>query len=222
MDWVKEEFEPKSDVLVIAFHSFFADAIDPNKFEWENSTGVISSIVPFKKLFIKHDDCTWWQTEFKGLDGYGPHVLAKFINEEIEKSKAKRVLTMGLSMGGYGAILFGCLCKADLAMAISPQTYLTGHRYKKNNLVEKFKPYDINIEETDLKVVLERYNNNFTQYNIYFGEHNSTDKNMAERISSCNGVKLFPIDSSKHTVAKPMISSGLFKEILLNFIQDKK
>lgn len=218
MDWYKEVFDEDSDTLVIALHSFWEDDDDPNKWEWWRSTQDISKIAPFKKLFIKHAEQSWWQTKFEGVEGYGPHALAKFINEEIKKSSAKRTIIMGMSMGGYGAILFGCLCKADLAIAISPQTYLTQARYKKSGLEKKFTGFDVNREETDLKVILERYNNHFTQYNVYYGRYELNDVAAAERISHFENVKLFPIESSKHTVAKPMIALGIFQKVLIDFI----
>ena len=219
MDWVKEEFEPNSDALVIALSSFFGNSLDPNKWEWENGTGIISNITPFKRMFVRDIDEGWYQTQFEGVEGYGPHALASFLKERIKESKAKRVLIMGLSLGGYGALLLGCLCKLDLAIAISPQTFFTPERYKKNKLDEKYKNLNVNKEETDLKVILEKYNNNHTYYNIYYGKHNKLDTLFAMRMAKCNGVSLFPLDSNKHTVIRPMIASGMIKNILLRFIQ---
>ena len=153
MNWVREDFAPNSDALVIALGSFVEGPIDPNKFEWSNITLGLSEVNNFKKLFIRDMDFAWWQTKFEGLEGRGPHVVANFIKEKVKESKAKRVMVMGASLGGYGAILFACLCKLDLAVAISPQTYLTEGRYIKYSLHEKYKDLNVNVEETDLAVI---------------------------------------------------------------------
>jgi len=218
MNWIKEDFSPNSDSLIICLSSFFGVKNDPNKWEWERSSGVIAEEVPFKRMFVKDLNESWFQTPFEGVGG-GPHELAKYLSERIKVSGAKRVLMMGLSLGGYGSILLGCLCKIDLALAISPQTYLTNGRYKKNDLHRKFEGLNINVDETNLNVVLDRYNNNHTIYNIYFGRYNLNDVAMAEKIKDCNGVKLYPIESGKHTVVDPLRDSGVLKTTLINFIQ---
>jgi hypothetical protein len=219
MNWIKEDFVPKSDSLIIALSSFFGLKNDPNKWEWERGTGLLEEEMSFKRMFVKDLDEGWWQTKFQGLDDHGPHAIAKYLTDRIKASGSKRTAMMGISLGAYGALLLGCLCKVDLVISISPQTLLTSARYKKNSLAEKYAPYNINKEETDLKVVLNRYNNNFTKYKVYYGRYNGTDTKMAENIKDCNGVELFPLESSKHTVVDLMKSSGLIKELLTNFIQ---
>jgi hypothetical protein len=217
MNWFKEDFKSNGEALIIPLSSFFGVKNDPNKWEWERGTGLLETEIPFKRMFVKDLNEAWFQTPFEGVDG-GPHELAKFLSERIKESGAKRVLMIGISLGAYGALLLGCLCKIDLVISISPQTLLTPARYKKNRLHEKFAPYNINKEETDLKVILNRYNNNYTKYKVYYGRYNVTDTMMAENIAGCNGVELFPIESAKHTVVDPMKSSGMIKEILVNFI----
>jgi len=218
MNWIKEDFSPNSDSLIICLSSFFGVKNDPNKWEWEKSTGLLLDEVPFKRIFFRDNDKAWYQTRFKGIDGYGPHNLAKFLSGKIKESGAKRVLMMGISMGAYGALMFGCLCKADLVLSISPQTYFTAARWKKNRLEERFAGLNVNLEETDLKVFLERYNNHYTKYNIYYGKLNTTDTKMAERLKEMENVELFPLNSDKHTVVGPLRTSGELRKILLGFI----
>jgi predicted esterase YcpF (UPF0227 family) len=222
MNWIKEDFDIDSDSLVIALTSLVYNPITgdikPGKFEWGNLTNNISDTFKFKKLFVKDNDYAWWQTRFEGLDGIGPHVVSKFLKKEIIKANVKKTMVIGSSLGGYGSILFGCLCNLDLVVAIAPQTYLSNYRYKKHRLNEKFRGLNINKEETDLKVILERYNNNYTKYKIYYGEHNECDKKYVERISHFKNVELYPLDSSNHKVVKEMRDSGLIKSIISNFL----
>lgn len=217
MEWYKQDFVTEGKALVIPLGSVY-DHYDFDKFEWSTIAEDISISRRFKKLFIRDMRNSWWQTQFKGLEGYGPHPLAEFIKEKVKESGAERSLIIGASMGGYGAILLACLANLDLAIAISPQTYLTPARYIKNHLDSKFAGIDVNKEETDLKVVLERYGTSKTQYHLYFGKQNDIDVDQASRISNFPGVKLFPLNSDKHTVAKPMRNSGMLKDIILKFI----
>ena len=219
MRWYAEDFTPNSDALVIALGSFIEKPIDPNRFEWYNMTLELSAITNFKKLFIRDIDYAWWQTQFEGLKGYGPHVVANFIKEKVKESKAKRVLITGASAGGYGSILFACLCKLDLAIAISPQTSLSEGRYIKYKLHEKYTGLTINKEEIDLKVILERYGNNYSKYHVYFGKYNISDSKNAERISHFPGVELFPLESDKHTVGGFMKNNKMLQNIILKFIE---
>ena len=219
MDWYKQDFTTDGKTLVIALGSV-NDKYDFNKFEWSNSLEDVSITKRFKKLFIRDMKTSWWQTQFEGLDGVGPHPLANFIKEKVKESGAKKTLIIGVSMGAYGAILLACLAQLDLAIAISPQTYLSKFRYRKNNLKEIYAGLNINKEETDLKVILEKYENAHTQYHIYFGKYNSVDRDHAERISHFPGVKLFKLESDKHTVSKIMRDAGIIKNIVINFIKE--
>jgi len=219
MRWYAEDFTPNSDALVIALGSFIEKPIDPNRFEWYNMTLELSAITNFKKLFIRDIDYAWWQTQFEGLKGYGPHVVANFIKEKVKESKAKRVLITGASAGAYGSILFACLCKLDLAIAISPQTSLGEGRYIKYKLHEKYTGLTINKEETNLKVILERYGNNYSKYNIYFGKYNKSDSRHAALISHFPGVELFPLESDQHTVGRFMKHNKMLQNIILKFIE---
>jgi predicted esterase YcpF (UPF0227 family) len=222
MNWFKEDYDVESDSLVIALTSLVYNPITgdiiPGKFEWGNITNKISTTIKFKKLFVKDHDYAWWQTRFEGIEGIGPHEVTKFLKKKIKEANVKKTMIIGSSLGGYGSILFGCLCNIDLSIAIAPQTYLSKYRYKKHNLTKKFNGLNINKEETDLKVILEKYNNNHTIYKIYYGKHNSMDKNYAERISHFSNVELFPLDSSNHKVVKEMRNSGLIEEIVFNFV----
>ena len=55
------------------------------------------------------------------------------IKELIEKINYSKIILIGGSMGGYGALLFGSLIKCDSILAISPQTFID----KNNRIVYK-------------------------------------------------------------------------------------
>ena len=124
-------------------------------------------------------------------------------------------------MGGYGALMFTCLCHFDVAIAISPQTILNSHRYKKNNLHKKFKGLNVNKDETEIQYIIEKYGCLKSKYFVYYGDKNGADTAQAKRLEKFPNVFLKPLDSAHHTVAKLMRRSGMTEEIILNFVRDK-
>jgi hypothetical protein len=223
MNWFKEDFKGNSKHLVIALGSFY-EGLDrkynPNQFEWDRTMTEISDINNFKKLYVKDVAISWWHGKFEGL-GHGIHVVADFLKKESYKAEVDKVLVIGPSLGGYGALMFTCLCNFDVAIAISPQTNLTNFRYKKNRLNEKFEGLNVNKEETDVKYIMENYGKEKSKYFIFYGDKHSGDVKAANRLSHFPNVFLKPLDSAHHTVARMMKNDGITKDMILKFVRDE-
>ena len=75
------------------------------------------------KILVRDPSATWYNS---GLRDVGDTVeeIASGIRREVASFDVGRILTIGMSMGGYAAILFGCLTKAERAIALVPQTLL--------------------------------------------------------------------------------------------------
>jgi len=222
MGWYRYDFSKTTDFLVIGFGSDRMFNRKPNKgFEWDNLLKYKFGHLNFNTLFVGDVNNSWWHTNYEGLDGYGPHTLVNFLNEKIKECGATKTLYLGVSMGGYGAILFGCLTNATQVMSFSPQTYLTKQRYRKAKLYKKFANYDIDESLTDLKIVLEENPNN-TIYKIWYGDFNKGDKHAASRISHIENVYTYGIESSNHPVIQPVIKSGEFEKEFYSFLDYKR
>jgi len=218
--WFDQDYSGKSKHLVVGFGSLRMFHKTKKKgFEWQNLFKYKYNDLDFKKLFIADIRNSWWHTKFGNLPGIGPPTLKKFLEEEIKKANVEKTLYVGVSMGGYGAILFGCLTKATKVMAFSPQTYLTETRRRKS-LNNKFEGYDVDESYTDLKDVLGRTENNTTIYKIWYGELNKGDELAAKRISNLKNVYINPVNSSMHVVVKPVLRSGRFREELVDFLKN--
>jgi len=166
--WFLEDFSSNSKHLVVAFGSFRmfnTPKSGKRGFEWKKLFKYKYKDLEFNKLFVADSRNSWWHTEFGDLPGIGPPTLTKFLYEKIEKSNAEKTLFVGVSMGGYGAILFGCLTEATKVMAFSPQTFLSKGR-RNRFLTEKFEGYDVDESMTDLKPILENSTNDKTIYKI--------------------------------------------------------
>jgi len=92
--------------------------------------------------------------------------------------------------------------------------------YIKYKLYEKYTGLNINKEEIDLKVILERYGNNYSKYHVYFGKYNISDSKNAARIAHFPGVELFPLESDQHTVGRFMKHNKMLQNIILKFVQE--
>ena len=105
-----------------------------------------------------------------GLEG-----ISKTIDETAEYLKGiispyKRVIFIGVSQGGYAAILFGSLLNISAVIAFIPQTF----RGQKDNIDEKYR---------DLKP----YINTITQYYLY-GDISIKNKHDFHHISHCERI----------------------------------
>lgn len=223
--WFNTDFTGKSRSLLIAMAGMAVKT--PGKFEWQNTWTYKYKNLDYKKLYIADlIKSWWWGMKPKELHdhppGHGPFALAEFLREKIKEADVDQFAIMGLSMGGYGAIMLGALLEADEVIAFSPQTRLTDFRYKKAKLAEKYKGLDIDESLTDLNSFLRKYQNNKTVYRIYYGALNRIDTGHANNIKEFNNVILCPVQSKKHTVARILIQDGTVSDVIKRFINGKR
>lgn len=214
--WYEDDFSGNSKVLIAAFAG---QLIVPGKFEWANTWTGLYNHLDFKKIRLCDHKLSWYQTTFPDVEGYGPFALAKFLKKKIEEANVDKVAFMGLSMGGYGALILGSILKVDEVITFSPQTSLTRGRYKKANLNKKFEGFDIDKKMTDVKYALENSDSDKTVYHIYYGALNKSDVAHAERISHIKNVVLHPISTKIHTVARVLVKDGTVGEVMKRFIE---
>src|SRR4051812_46839502 len=76
-----------------------------------------------KRVFVRDLRQAWYQHGVEGAGATVPEV-ASHLRDLAGRSGAERVVTIGASAGGFGAILFGALIGANEIHAFSPQTFL--------------------------------------------------------------------------------------------------
>ena len=187
------DYSVDSDVLVVAFNCHNAKA---TAYEWDYRFSTWSEL-KFKRLYLFDPRAYWWVDGFEGypgIDGWG-----KFVRQQIKKSKAKYVIAMGASMGGYGAIAVGALANVDCVFAFSPQTLKTDG-YKKI----KF----------DCRKIIEKQENVKTIFHIYYGKFFIEDAVHAKNLKLIKGVVLHPIKTHQHNTAKLLVDDGRMHKIL--------
>ena len=88
------------------------------------------------RLFIREDSKNW---HLKGIKNKTTNVedTVKYLKEKIQESKAKNVITLGYSAGGFAAILYGKLLNVRKIIAIDPDYNLNNKTLQEDLLSQK-------------------------------------------------------------------------------------
>lgn len=165
--------------------------------------------------FIKDFRQSWYQEGLLGLssDIAGTEAVLRTL---IERHSPKHVVTLGVSSGGYAAILFGALLGADRVAAFSPQTDVD------HQVVKLYAGFDTppprqflsgeggRSLETVLKAQAQR-----PQISVYYGADHELDASTAQTLAGIEGVTLKPqpgVDA--HPVTLELKRTGKLAAIL--------
>ena len=197
----------KSDILVVSFAGHDVMFGGTPKLEFVNNFAF-----EFVNFFAKHFsdiDQHFYidknKTSYhKGIDGKTNCVeeTVTFLKNEIQNYK--KVIFIGVSSGGYAAILFGSLLNVSQVIAFIPQTI---RRDKK--IDEKYRDVSPFINDT-------------TQYHLY-GNLSILDKNDPHHISHCERIShhrnVF-VNTIERFNLKQLRESGKLLTMLNNIIRD--
>jgi len=207
MSWCREILSPTSKTLLICF------SVATNYFEW---TKFLREEVPhldMNQMFISDVHGMWYHGNYKGLPGLGYKTLFKFLKKRINKLKPEKIITIGASKAGYGAILFGALLNADVVYSFSPQTIMDDIFYEKfdmHNRVEKLKKeipeFELAEKTKDLRKVILEHKDNKTQYNIFHGSGNIEDTRNIEHISDLKNIKVYTLPYVHHKISRDFLT----------------
>lgn len=150
-----------SDTLIISFGGRAKEFGGILPFEFLNFLN--KNFEKYNKHFYIDIHQVWYH---KGIVGLSTNIEETVIYFKSQIKKYKNVIFLGISAGGYAAILFGSLLNVQKVIAIVPQTYLHGEEFD-----ERY---------TDLQPFL----NKKTNYYIY-GDIEITDKNHIHHFSHC-------------------------------------
>jgi hypothetical protein len=169
----------------------------------------VESIKDFNYLFINDFFQVYYLLNYNDiLDSLKNHFLMK----------AKKIIFIGTSAGGYGAILYGNFFKPQKIVAISPQISLTKNIYLQRSpyRASVFKKYPNNIICDNLSK-LQPFN---TIVNIYYAKNNTYDKNQVDNLKKDNNVNIYKIEGSKEHFAEHLKDKELLKKIILREMND--
>ena len=147
-------------------------------------------------FYIDKEQC-WYHKGIKGITNNIENTVI-YLNDIIKKGNYKKVIFMGVSAGGYAAILFGSLCNVNNVISFIPRT--------------KYHNKMINKKYYNLKNII----NENTQYTIY-GDLNEKNINSNHHISqctnleNCNNVKIIKLYGLN---MKKLRDNGTLKNII--------
>lgn len=166
-------------------------------------------------LFLRDNSRQW----------YLGHInqFSKDANDTKQKLKdfigdTKEVTFLGVSMGGFAALYYGCLLDVDRVLVISPQIDITNNfrisnrdnRWERHlNLVNaRFQGSSLNLFELTERAALT------TKVEVFVSKNDELDRQHVRIIENLQNVAVNYIDSDDHYLAGKMASNGeLFKLI---------
>ena len=105
-----------NDTLVVSFAGWGS-----RYFQMKTSLLNISEECKFDTLFLRNHKHHWYLGKLKEI-GTGVNEIKNFLKKQI--STYNKIIFVGSSMGGYGALLYGSLLDVDFIVAPIPQTDL--------------------------------------------------------------------------------------------------
>jgi hypothetical protein len=217
-DLVHIDIEPGSDTLIVAFTGKAAKFNMIRPFDFFQLTGLLH----YNRILLREP---WHYAYLKGIDKSGLPGLVKWLEQKIELIAPKRVIFIGVSSGGFAALLLGHLLKPDYVHAFSPFTYfnvknvLRNGDYKNAVLQWPMAMLRLNLllpfqsrQYLDLKPSLMRKPGK-TRYYIHACAH-SSDRTRAEHLKDCPNTRVFLYPCATHNVTWTIIKSRCIKDLL--------
>lgn len=133
-NWEEEVVDENAETCWVFFSSnglykddlaeFEKTMLQDNRFEWKSIAGSLKKRKRIKKIIYVRD--VYKEFYIKGINPDYPSIdaLIGLLKEKVQEDK---LITVGVSSGGYMAVIAGCLLNAQKVFCISGQFDLSGH-----------------------------------------------------------------------------------------------
>jgi hypothetical protein len=211
-------------VLIVVFTGAMGVWGSRRNFDFTQATDRLN----YSRILCRDPYRIWYHD---GLDEehHGIRAFVERVGEHIEALGPKAMMFIGNSVGGYAALLFGHLLRADSVHAFAPQTCLQPdyvRRHRRLDTAEKVDAYDrlwasrhAEWEWFDLNEVLEEHNGR-TSYFVYHCADSEPDRHAAQWISGREGVSVHSYPCDGHSVARHLAREKLLLKILRPDLKD--
>lgn len=169
-----------------------------------------ADVLPCHKLYLRVPTNSWYQQGVPGL-GADLEETLESIRRLIAGTGADRVCTVGSSMGGYGAILFGLELDASV-LAFSPEIVLDLPFSRSSKMI----PDDVERVVPDLRDKLAKANHPVM---IYTGEMDPVDLYCAAMIRKLSHISIVTFRDDEHTVMRTLFQTGRLEQTLMDFVE---
>jgi acetyl esterase/lipase len=207
--------EADSSTLLIAFGGMYG-RIGMPPFEFFSLAGAI----PVKRLFVRDLHQAWYH---RGMPGHGTTLtsVADSLGELLARHEVERLVVTGSSAGGYAALVFGTLLRADVVLCFAPQTVLDpgvlaaigDHRWDAH-LEPLVRERALDPRWDDLGTVLPGWTQHASRYEVYFDESLSVDRQHVERLRGLPNLRLYRFGRGRHHLVAELRDSGALARIL--------
>jgi hypothetical protein len=211
----------ESDIVLIAFSGILGGYGGMPVFEFSR----VLSRFAVKKIFIRDVSQAWYQN---GLPGVGENVdqIADYLQKRISEANGHRVITLGNSMGGYAALLFGWLLQADEAYAFSPQTFIDVKQrllrldFRWQREIRKIHRDGRSTRKyMDLVRVFRSQPRASTECHVYYCSESRLDRCHAKRMGCFPNVVLHAHEAGGHMLVKLLRDIGYLDTLLSQTLQ---
>jgi hypothetical protein len=221
---IKWELNP-GKALIITFAGMASRLIELEHFEFVRTTRHADC----SKIYCLDNKYVWYQQGLnEDLDSISK--TATKLQELIEEAQPTHLRLVGVSAGGFAAIMFGYLLKADTVHAFGPQTFLTPE-LEQRYYEEGMEAYDtfpqihqllsepplVDYYVPDLRALLSE-SNGHTKYFLHVGKGSKKDVIYAKHIENCLGVEIKYYGCASHACAthviQQQVTGGLSAVIL--------
>lgn len=185
---------------------------------------------PMNRILVRDCRNSWYHREIPGL---GHHVdeVADSLKQMIAAIKPSRVITIGQSMGGYAAVLYGTLLEVDRILAFGPLSFfcpkqaITYHDRRWLSIMMDIEQNPPPVRYTDLPA-LRRQMDSRSELHVVYGtlpdvnatESVNLDVLHAMRYGALPNTYLHPVPESGHAVVKHLIDAGQINDLLQQHI----
>lgn len=196
------ETEPDSDTLLVIFSGVNAKTFMGYR---------LLSDVYVNKLFLRDPNRSWYNKSIPGLTE-NPQQFIELLEKITSAYSPDKILFIGSSMGGYAALLFGCLLKIQRIIVFSPQVILnSGLPNNPQNLS--------NYSYPDLTEII--YSNAVANIDYFFGMEELTDFYHLQSIYQLENIDFFCIRNSAHNVMHFLHQMQILQPLLIKIIHQK-
>lgn len=165
------------------------------------------------KMYVRDRANTWYHGMHPGI-GDGVDALAAYLQRRIDECGVRRTVMVGGSMGGYAAILFGCLTTTDHVVAFGPQTFIDRWNrlriWDHRSIYEKKQLDRLPSAEPayfDLRSVLAITPNRPT-IDIHVGRGNRIDRHHARALQAFREVQCIYHPTNRHDISRILKRTG--------------
>lgn len=210
----------------------YVDWLEPPNFDFFGRIKKFEALhhTCFNHLFLRDSLNAWYH---RGIPGLGSHVdeVAGTLRGLIRSMGVSRVITIGQSMGGYAAIMFGLLLGADQVVAFGPLSHLNPDealRYGDRRFLNAMQDLRANPPKSvyeDLSHMLKTFPFH-GDLHLFYGTHPGHDDGVSGNFDALHAFRLahykrtflYPYPAAGHPIIQWLIDQRQIDEVLARML----